>query len=199
MPIHSHSPVISKLINKFAPKGIGAEIGIYKGLNARHILSRTEISHLYMIDPWIKNYAKSQLYMEDASDPDKHYKKVQTYFTKHQPGRTTVIRKKSDEAINDVPDELDFIFIDGNHNYEYVMRDLINWVPKVKSNGLVSGHDWWRRFPGVIRAVKRFFSRNSMLFYPPTHKIEGFIPAPSKSPVIMKSWPTGWVWWAIKR
>jgi len=51
---------------------------------------------------------------------------------------------------------LDFIFIDSNHTYEWVVEDLKAWAKKVKPGGIVMGHDYFvnRRFNfGVIEAV----------------------------------------------
>jgi len=36
----------------------------------------------------------------------------------------------------------DFIFIDGNHTYDYVKSDINNWYPKVKPGGILMGHDY---------------------------------------------------------
>lgn len=52
---------------------------------------------------------------------------------------------------------LDFIFIDGAHDYDNVKDDLINWFPKVKKDGIFAGHDYIKSWPGVIRAVDEFF------------------------------------------
>ena len=34
------------------------------------------------------------------------------------------------------------IFIDGDHSHEGFIKDLLNWVPKVKPGGVISGHDY---------------------------------------------------------
>lgn len=39
-------------------------------------------------------------------------------------------------------DSLDFVFIDGDHRYECVAEDIKAWLPKVKSGGILSGHDY---------------------------------------------------------
>ena len=49
---------------------------------------------------------------------------------------------------------LDFVYIDGGHDFDNVMLDLILWSPKVRSGGVVSGHDYYRfRAAGVAPAV----------------------------------------------
>ncbi len=55
---------------------------------------------------------------------------------------------------------IDFCFIDANHSYESVARDIDAWRPKVKSGGILAGHDYtdWPGY-GVMRAVNERFSR----------------------------------------
>jgi hypothetical protein len=38
--------------------------------------------------------------------------------------------------------ELDFVYIDANHEYEHVLEDVRAWAPKVRAGGIVSGHDY---------------------------------------------------------
>ena len=61
------------------------------------------------------------------------------------------------------PDEsLDFVFLDADHAYESVSRDIDAWRPKVKRGGLLAGHDYihWPSPPfGVVRAVNERFKR----------------------------------------
>ena len=50
------------------------------------------------------------------------------------------IRNTSLESVDDYMDEsLDFVFIDGNHEYDFVFSDIKNWLPKVKRGGVLAG------------------------------------------------------------
>jgi SAM-dependent methyltransferase len=51
--------------------------------------------------------------------------------------RVEFIRKFSNEAIDFVENELDFVYIDANHKYKYVMNDLELWYNKLKSGGFI--------------------------------------------------------------
>lgn len=46
---------------------------------------------------------------------------------------------------------IDFIMIDGDHSYEGVKKDLINFLPKMRSGGLVTGDDAY--VPEIMKAV----------------------------------------------
>jgi len=58
----------------------------------------------------------------------------------------TVINGRSDDVVDQVPDEIDLLFIDGDHRYSQVCRDIDNYSPKVKGGGcgIICGHDFDR-------------------------------------------------------
>lgn len=63
-----------------------------------------------------------------------------------------VIKSDSAEAAKLFQDgSVDFVFIDADHSYECVKRDILAWLPKVKKGGTIAGHD--RPRPGVHKAV----------------------------------------------
>ena len=65
-------------------------------------------------------------------------------------GFVKVIRHFEDES-------LDFVYIDGFHEFDYVMSDLIFWTPKVRPGGIVAGHDYYPFFrSGVIQAADTY-------------------------------------------
>jgi SAM-dependent methyltransferase len=68
-------------------------------------------------------------------------------------GKYEFKRKTSVEASNDYDDEsLDFVFIDGSHEYKDIVDDLKAWIPKVKIGGILAGHDYtWS--DNVFKAV----------------------------------------------
>jgi predicted O-methyltransferase YrrM len=53
---------------------------------------------------------------------------------------------------------IDFCFIDGNHTYDFVKKDIQAWIPKVKTGGIIAGHDIDRE--SVTRAVQESFGSN---------------------------------------
>ncbi len=70
-------------------------------------------------------------------------------------------RKYSYEAVKNYEDnKFDFIYIDACHTYDCVKKDLNDWLPKLKNDGLMCGHDYFDGFPGVIQAVDEFIVDN---------------------------------------
>jgi hypothetical protein len=75
------------------------------------------------------------------------------------PGRYSKYRMPSAEAIHFFNDSsLDFVYIDALHTYDGVISDINLWLPKIKDNGFIGGHDYdIENFPGVVQAVNEVF------------------------------------------
>jgi hypothetical protein len=72
------------------------------------------------------------------------------------------IRLPSIEAAELYEDNsLDFVFIDGSHDYENVKNDINAWYPKVKSGGILAGDDYDIKWSGVIKASNEFAKQNN--------------------------------------
>jgi len=56
-----------------------------------------------------------------------------------------IIRKLSMDAVKDFKDEsLDFIYIDANHDFKYVIEDIFEWSKKIRKGGVIAGHDYFQ-------------------------------------------------------
>ena len=78
--------------------------------------------------------------------------------------RACIVRMVSlDAAAQFAKDQLDFVYIDGNHSYKAVREDLEAWWDKVRSGGIVAGDDYdpisW---PSVTKAVDEFFNKKGI-------------------------------------
>jgi len=142
-------PVDDLLVNK--KNLIGVEIGIFQGHHAREMFEKLDIVKLYLVDPYRKYDSTLSPHLESAKE---EAKRVLAEFK----DKIVMIYKESVEAVKDIDDEsLDFVYIDGGHSYDAVSQDIPAWYPKVKSGGLVGGHDYTPDyFPGVVKAVDEF-------------------------------------------
>ena len=50
---------------------------------------------------------------------------------------------------------VDMVFVDADHSYDAVRRDLLAWAPKLKHGGVMCGHDWG--WVGVRVAVRETY------------------------------------------
>jgi len=137
---------------------IGAEIGVRYGENAVFLLDALDIEILYLIDP----YDAYEEYQEDwnnqmMTEAENTAKEKVGAF-----GNVKFIKKYSENAVADLPENLDFVYIDGNHEYEYVKSDITSYWPIVKEGGILAGHDYTQSWPGVVEAVDEFANRKEL-------------------------------------
>jgi predicted O-methyltransferase YrrM len=76
----------------------------------------------------------------------------------------SVIQNYSTEASKLYEDNsLDFVFIDGDHSFTAVTDDIEHWLPKLKANGLIAGHDYTQEYiNSVVPAVDTFFGKEKV-------------------------------------
>lgn len=69
-------------------------------------------------------------------------------------------RMLSWEACEEYDDySLDLVYLDADHEYISIARDIEAWLPKMRQGGILAGHDFSLEFPGVIAAVTERFAR----------------------------------------
>lgn len=135
---------------------IGCEIGVWKGSNARKFFECLNLEKMFLIDPYLP-YDDGSLEvkgctLEDFLKIERNAKKLLGKWGK----QAVWLRMSSFEAVTHVSNGLDFVYVDGNHNYEVVSKDLENYFPKLKKGGVLSGHDFACNYPGVVKAVLEF-------------------------------------------
>ena len=128
---------LAVLFNEFGYRS-GAEIGVDRGLYSELLCQKNPGVKLYCIDPW-KVYRKYRDF-DSQRLLDKNYEETKQRLA---PYNCEIIKKSSMGAIGDFkPESLDFVYLDGNHAYEYVLEDIRGWSKIVKPGGIVSGHDY---------------------------------------------------------
>lgn len=111
------------------------------------------------IDPWVSNIGD----ITDRVDMDEVYDLFQENL-KSCPN-LYVIRDYSYNVRDSFKDgQCDLVYIDGGHTYPEVRRDIADWLPKVKKGGFIAGHDYWRKFPGVVKAVNELVGKPDKVF-----------------------------------
>lgn len=114
----------------------GAEIGVFRGVYSEVICSANPTVRHYCVDPYKKylNHSKQSELDEAQKEAIDRLAKYDAHFIK-EPGV---------EAAKYFADgELDYVYIDANHEFPYVVEDMRTWIPKVRSGGIVAGHDYY--------------------------------------------------------
>ena len=140
-------PATSFMKKNFSNKSvIGLEIGVQCGFNAMSMFKTLNIKKLYLIDPW---------------DNEEHYRITMKMLNPFK-DRIKVVRKFSESAVNDIKEELDFVYVDGNHDYEFVKKDIELYYPLIKKGGVIGGDDFSVDFVGVAKAVIEYADKNNL-------------------------------------
>lgn len=140
------NPDTKKLAELYIPAdSIGAEIGVWRGESSKHFLTKAKF--LYMIDPWsldvydenntgwvgrrtlsdLLHYLKPMIKSSKPEDAQKYYEEVYNKVCEEFLDKPVkIFRGTSDKWFEGFNDHLDWIYIDGDHTYDAVYRDLEN-------------------------------------------------------------------------
>ena len=170
--------VLQNLINSVQAKTV-CEVGIWAGDTSFFILNNCKnLKQYFMVDPLkydlnFFDHHGSELdhpkhmqlgtYKCTMGDPlksqddlDKMYEGIIMKLGEYPNAK--FLREESLEAAKKFNDgELDIVFIDAIHLYEFVKQDIEAWLPKIRKGGILCGDDYTSTFPGVIRAVNETF------------------------------------------
>ena len=150
------------------PHAVCAEIGVFRGTFSARILRSAQPKALHLIDPWKFHTATTYRRSwyggtrgKDQTNMDRVHAGVLDRFREEiAAGTVHIHRCTSAESVQRFPDDFfDWVYIDGNHLYEFVKSDLESFYPKVTPGGFIAGDDygvkgWWDG--GVTRAVDEF-------------------------------------------
>lgn len=106
------------------------EIGVLNGHTTKFILENTK-ANVYGIDPIITDSMNVSLIGDES--------KIKELTIKYP--NFTFIKDYSFNVVKNWDKKIDYIFIDGDHIYEAVKQDFEEWLPHVKSGGIISIHD----------------------------------------------------------
>jgi hypothetical protein len=155
--VNPSRPMIRFLINQDKENLIGVEIGVARAINAKRMLTRLSIKKIYLIDPYLSFKIGNKNYHYSMTDFKIAKRNLRGFGNK-----IVWIWKKSKYAIDEIPNNLDFVYIDGNHSYEYVKDDIESYFPKLKKGGVIGGDDFSASFTGVPKAVIEFAEKNNL-------------------------------------
>ena len=178
--------------------GDGAEIGVHRGEFAVQILRRWRGRRLWLIDPW----SRQDDYRDGCNANDRvmqrRYEDAQGRLQGYAP-RATFLRRRSDEAAQAfAPESLDFVYIDANHSYVHVRRNLSLWYGKIRPGGLIAGHDYFNALTNDVFEPVTFgaFDPELLASYGVKAAVDEFATHQCLTvSTTVEKWPT---WYAVK-
>lgn len=139
-----------------------AEVGCKEGRTTGFLLEACPDVFVTAIDPWMPmpDHAGRE---GGETYEDWDFAAIEAQFkanTEKHATRVRQMRMTSNAAARHAAAsdwQFDLVFIDAAHDYENVRADIAAWLPLVRPGGIIAGHDYQHRFPGVMRAVAESF------------------------------------------
>ena len=133
-----------RMLEALPKNGTGAEVGVWEGRFSETILEVCTPVRLHLIDPWeydprFNNTGFGR--KKNAERMPQMFEVVSEKFAGDD--RVVLHRAMSQDALLELSDgELDWIYIDGNHNEPFIGMDLALAQKKVKPGGVIAGDDY---------------------------------------------------------
>lgn len=148
----------STIVDRLSDNFVFVEIGVWKGKSISYFavesLKKNKKGTIYAVDHWLgsKEHQKnSWAYDPLTESPEALYKE---YCKNIDPIRNYIIdiKNSSEQASkNFTNNSIDAMFIDASHDYDNVCKDIESWLPKLKLNGIMSGHDYnWKKVKKAV-------------------------------------------------
>lgn len=151
---------------------VGVEVGVEHGLYSEVLCKANPQMKIYGVDPWesleicIKNSPKRRTDNHSSQKTcDRYYENAMRRLAPYP--NYKILKEYSVDAVKRFDDaSLDFVYIDANHEYSFVIDDITMWSKKVRKRGIVSGHDYYNTSSSskvtmqVKRAVNDYVRKN---------------------------------------
>jgi hypothetical protein len=166
-------PDRTEMLRLMPPNSVAAEIGVFKGDFSAQILSITKPDVLHLIDFWPDEMIQSGGEYISGLEACKFVRN--RFLSEIELEKVVLHRGLSAQAAQTFPDEyFDWIYIDAGHSYQEVKSDLHCWYPKIKTGGLIAGHDYIEKtWYGVVPAVNEFLGQRPLAFIALTAESHG--------------------------
>ena len=153
----SFREVQKRMIQNCRYGGVLVELGAWKGRSSAFWVveakNKSEDIQIHIVDTWLGSPEHTEEMTKNLYEKFlENMKPLEGLYMAH--------RMTTDEAAGLFHDgSLDGVFIDADHTYEAVKKDIENWMPKIRKGGILAGHDYNNVWPGVIRAVNELLGK----------------------------------------
>jgi len=137
---------------------IGVEVGVFAAQLSSTILPEyPRLKKLYGVDPYVQFTKRDEWPQQKWDDLYDAVQRVMAVYG----DRWELIRKTSLEALEHLPDDLDFVYLDGDHSAATIEAEIPLYEKKVKNGGIICGHDYYGTGePGVKPSVDKYAKDN---------------------------------------
>lgn len=168
-----------KVVKEILEDSIGVEIGVWKGSSSKQFLKKAK--HLHLVDSWsvepykssnehgtYENYLERYSKLVGSSNPldfEKYYEETyQQVCRDFKDKNVTIHRMLSKDFLDSFNEKVDWVYIDGAHDFFGCYSDIVGCSKILKPNGVIFGDDYNQKTkPGVKKAVDFFVLEHNFL------------------------------------
>lgn len=159
------------------PCNVIVEIGSFCGYWAKRCSIAFPEAIIYCIDPWTGSWKPEALNdakrKENYSGEEVYIKWLENILFDCE--NVKAVRLKNEKFAEIFPYEVDMCFVDGDHSPGECYKDLENWWPLMRKNGLLVVHDYYGSVrKDCLRASQRFLGPGKVDFLYDSNKRKGF-------------------------
>lgn len=152
----------------------GVEIGVDQGYYSEVLAKANPQMKVYGVDPWESLEISKDNSPERRTQNHRSQARINMFYEKARIRLSRypnyeIIKEYSIDAVKRFKDEsLDFVYIDANHEYSFVIYDISMWSKKVRKGGIISGHDYYNttsssRYKLIVKlAVNNYVAENKI-------------------------------------
>lgn len=139
------------------------EIGLWKGMSFSYLVSKAKeckLHEVYGVDTFNgdPNNHREQELISKMSNPLKEIFDSNMKSMDLKEGVDYQVMQIDSVVAASYVGDIDFVFIDSGHSEDQVRKDIETWYPKIKSGGVIAGHDY--DCPGVAKVVREKFGND---------------------------------------
>ena len=155
------------------------EVGVWQGTSISYLanlLRERENLELYAVDLFKNSPVREAVPTQVTENEVNNLYEIYNYNLEQTNTRCLIkdIDGCSWEVAKKFEDNyFDFIFIDAGHKFVEASKDINNWYPKLKKNGIIAGHDW--EMASIRKTVYSFLNKKDI-------KVLVFIVVPQSAP-----------------
>ena len=157
------SLIRSDITAKVPVNTIALELGVAEGNFTEQLILQHKFLHVYSIDSWD---SRKSTFDDNHLHDEEEYKRALTRLDIYK-DRNSVMRMSFESAADIFPDGyFDFIHIDGDPaTGENEGKTLETWLPKVKTNGIISGNNYHSDYPQMVTVVDAFVKKHNFVMH----------------------------------
>lgn len=175
----------------------GAEIGVKEGKYSEVLCKANPNLHLFSVDPWdVDSYFDhNQPHITGDGipvDPAEFERYESSARNRLKNYNCSILKMRSMEAVKWIADNsLDFVYIDGNHEFKFCVEDIYEWSWKVRPGGIISGHDYT-----IYRSVAKIHVKKAVEAYTQSYNIKPWFVLGSEGeyPGVIRDPSRSWMW-----